>query len=589
MEEAQALLTEFRGAVARGDANAVVGLFSPISSTQQGFWDSLHIAIGKTGTLAEFGDFVQDHDPLLARVEVRGEHAVVHFEWVPRPRDDGTEERSPMAMRYYVVEEGGQLRLINPVDVLTRDWSSYEGDVCRFHFPPTAVSEEHIAAMERMDSLCLDLVRMFAAPEDFEVDVFVTLGAVQCGELILHPPAGGYACLPRGIIVSEVFLNPHELVHILATRGENELFINAAFAEGLSVALGGTYFCRPEFAVAQAKNIVESDMFIPLRDLMFYDDETFLENGQVSYQLAGSFVKFLIDRHGLQPLMKVYDRVREGGELRSCLVATLGKTVEELEADWLEEQKSGSIPTVEEYRIPAGARRVARFADPPGDDHGGGDYSYPTDARFAEGSLDITALEVWSDDANVYFRCEFRELGDAVLDEASGHTTVPGVTIALRRGDDAGRHHQKEYSGSRFADDVGFDMRIDVGTGVTVYDAHGQAVLVTGSIRESMSDDSGNTLSFSLPVEVVGTPDGRWRYFAASSLFTDFGFGFLRSFPCPVQAQIAEFRVGGADVAYASPFVDVILPDGVRQEDTFGNYDPRRGVPLAVWMLTATD
>lgn len=89
------------------------------------------------------------------------------------------------------------------------------------------------------------------------------------------------------------------------------------------------------------------------------------------------------------------------------------------------------------------------FADPTGDDHGPGEYLYPTDAVYTPGSFDLTELEVAVKGKNVNFSAEFNgKLDDPwgmgggfavqmvfiFIDtdgvEGSGHTEgLPGLNI----------------------------------------------------------------------------------------------------------------------------------------------------------------
>jgi hypothetical protein len=537
----------------------------------------MHIGIGHLGTLSDFREFSLAHEPFVDRIESKDNYAIVHFNWIPMDSEPDSSS-SPMLMHYYLVEEHGRVLLINPTDVLTQDWLHHSGKVCTFHYSPRAVNGDEFFAMQRMDSLCAELAKFFDSSLKFIVDVYVTPDGRECGNLILYPPAGGYACAPRNLIVTTTFINPHELVHILST-GNLSLFINAAFAEGMAVGLGGTYFSRPEYAVAQSRNIAASDLYIPIGELLLMDNQSFLANSQVTYQEAGSFVRFLIDRFGLLKLRTLEDCGKQTNNLKSCIEATFSTTVEELERQWLSHINAAAIPLSDADDSQTNAGSVIFISDPSGDDHGDGGYSYPTDTRFVAGSLDITRFEVRADQETVYFRIEFAKLGRSVVDESTGHTFVPGVAVGIRRADG---HLQKQYQGIRFAEGNGIDLSIEVGSSIVVYDSYGQAVFSSGSIRDSISNYQTNSILFTMPIKLIGKPTSRWEWFVASMLVTDFGFRFLRSFPCPVQSGQSEFRVGGSSSPTASPFVDLVLPRGVEQADLFSEYDPQRGKPLTV-------
>ncbi|MDH4156768.1 MAG: hypothetical protein OEW00_05785 [candidate division Zixibacteria bacterium] len=577
IEDAQELLNEFHAAVVRDDSLTIKRLFSHVSASQDGFWESMHIGIGNLGTLSALREFALAHEPVVDKIESKDNYAIAHFNWIP---GDSMPESSssPVSMRYYLVEEHSQVLLINPIDVLTQDWLHHSGKVCTFHYSPRAADGDEFFAMQRMDSLCTELLKLFDSSLEFNTDVYVTPDGRECGELILYPPAGGYACAPRNLIVTTTFINPHELVHLLSTDNLS-LFINAAFAEGMAVGLGGTYFSLPEYATAQSRNVAAGELYIPIGELLFMDNQSFLANSQVTYQEAGSFVRFLIDRFGLLKLRTLEDCSKQTDNLKSCIEATFSATVEELERQWLGHINATAISLSDSGDGQTSAESVISISDPSGDDHGGGGYSYPTDTRFVAGGLDITRFEVRADQETVYFRIEFAELGRPVVDESTGHKIVPGVAVGIRRADG---HLQKQYQGIRFAEGNGIDLRIEVGLSIVVYDSYGQAFFSSGSIRDSISNYPTNSILFTMPIKLIGKPTSRWEWFVGSMLVTDFSFGFLRSFPCPVQSGQSEFRVGGSGSPTASPFVDLVLPEGIDQADLFNEYDPHRGKPLVV-------
>jgi hypothetical protein len=94
---------------------------------------------------------------------------------------------------------------------------------------------------------------------------------------------------------------------------------------------------------------------------------------------------------------------------------------------------------------------VLTIADPQGDDHGPGTYTYPQDAVFAEGTYDIVEFAVAEDDNNVIFRFTFdgplnndwgapNGMGihtlDVYIDAAEGgaRKLLPGRNAALAEG-----------------------------------------------------------------------------------------------------------------------------------------------------------
>lgn len=129
----------------------------------------------------------------------------------------------------------------------------------------------------------------------------------------------------------------HEGAHVVANaliQPKEEGGPGGVLVEGLAVwATGGHYRSEPIDEMAAV--IAGSDSYIPLGTLRagpFYD----LQH-ETSYMEAGSFVKFLIERYGLDKLKQLYGQETGKPEQDEPLVARLyGKSYAELEAEWLE-------------------------------------------------------------------------------------------------------------------------------------------------------------------------------------------------------------------------------------------------------------
>ncbi len=140
----------------------------------------------------------------------------------------------------------------------------------------------------------------------------------------------------------------HEGTHALAQdliQPKEEGGPDGVLVEGLAVwASGGHY--GVESIDAWASVTAASDEYIPLAKLRagpFYDFQH-----EISYLEAGSFVKFLVDRHGWDKMRELYGQATGKAERDEELVERLyGKGYAALEADWLAYLKSLS-PTPEE-------------------------------------------------------------------------------------------------------------------------------------------------------------------------------------------------------------------------------------------------
>jgi hypothetical protein len=148
------------------------------------------------------------------------------------------------------------------------------------------------AYLERLESL------FGRTPAGWSVDVVVhpAHGVLRSAE---GAAASGITDLLAGRVDSVRAFHPHELVHAAAGRlGMPPAF----FAEGLAVALssGGRWRGRDIDAVAQGA-LMGGARLEPLL-------EHFGAEPDLDYPLAGSFVAFLLDSHGIEAMVEFLER-----------------------------------------------------------------------------------------------------------------------------------------------------------------------------------------------------------------------------------------------------------------------------------------
>jgi len=121
-------------------------------------------------------------------------------------------------------------------------------------------------------------------------------------------------CKPANDIHSIYPNNIHEMTHIFAAYLGNP---NAFLLEGTATAFPGFYtlgyprygYKRPRSLHKRVKQMRKRGTFIPLEDLL--DNDTFWKYAtDRSYGPAGSFVRFLIDRYGIEKFRTLYSTVR---------------------------------------------------------------------------------------------------------------------------------------------------------------------------------------------------------------------------------------------------------------------------------------
>jgi hypothetical protein len=181
-------------------------------------------------------------------------------------------------------------------------------------------------------------------------------------------PAWGVTDLATGRVDSVRPYHPHELVHAATGRlGRPPVF----FAEGLAVALtsGGAWRGRDMDDVAREFLVARGQ----LRNLLF---EFGLGNPERDYALAGSFVGFLLDRYGIEPMLAFVRGCHAARGCERALRSAYGKPFDALEVEW-ERGLSG----------PRGARLWYQAATWPASLRGQAPVADPTPASAADGLL----------------------------------------------------------------------------------------------------------------------------------------------------------------------------------------------------------
>ncbi|MFA5033037.1 MAG: hypothetical protein WC614_08460 [bacterium] len=127
----------------------------------------------------------------------------------------------------------------------------------------------------------------------------------------------------------------HELTHCIAymishhsRQARLELF-----SEGLAETMVGARQGKPIHTLAAS---ILKDKEISIRDLT--DNKTFYQIGDtITYPLAGSFVKYLLDEYGIEKFKFIYKYAHPAqiySQLNLIFKKTYGKTIDELEKGW---------------------------------------------------------------------------------------------------------------------------------------------------------------------------------------------------------------------------------------------------------------
>jgi hypothetical protein len=577
-------MRSYVAALRSGDVEEIRRHWSRESLARDGF-ETMHLWVGGTIHINQWSDFLHDSGVDYEIKGVRSENGydVIDFEWVDQTRHE---------MHYYIIRESDKWVLGNPVDVLTREWDRYETGHLVFRYPAHVDINLHMDEIERMDFECGKMLDALEIELEKPIEFFKVASPEECGRLVCFPPANGYAVVRKSdrpndppwfnVAVSTSFNNPHEVMHVL-TAIAGIPYVNAAFCEGYAVAFGGTTFQSPGFARVQTRNFIGNPAFIGLESLLKMGDTDFLQASYITYQEAGSFVRFAIDRFGITRLRQVCDDLVEGMELGDALEESYGLSISALEDLWKAYLLEAGVLDIGTSAA-GGSETVFSMTDPPGDDTGDGDYAYPGDGRFASGAFDLREVEVSRDSARVYFRVKLEKGIDPVTYDFTEERFAPGVVIAIKRGETGPRRLQRICHEVEFEQGSGYDLKLSAGFGVSMSDSFGKVFYATGDLSGEILKEDENTLEFSLPVAAIGEPRGDWRYFVGTGLVSDRTMNFFGG-PLPVHEE-HPVLIGGGNFDHGNPaFIDILLPVETNQEDVLGAYDAARGVRAIVPMF----
>jgi glucoamylase len=210
-------------------------------------------------------------------------------------------------------------------------------------------------------------------------------------------------------------------------------------------------------------------------------------------------------------------------------------------------------------------------ADPSGDDHGPGNYAYPTAGDFHDGAFDIQQFQVVDTGSTVTFRLRTRDLSPtfgsplgAQLVDVYAHD--PGAAAADTS--TAAAFPQRNYT---IAAGAAWNRLIEVqGFGQRYVDAHG-ATLGTVAIGASAIS---RVITFSVPKATLGTPASGWTFTVVLAGQDGFSPDQARGFAptpqpfqfgvCPAASSDPHCTVDPATVPRA---LDVLTPPGVVQSN----------------------
>jgi hypothetical protein len=204
---------------------------------------------------------------------------------------------------------------------------------------------------------------------------------------------------------------------------------------------------------------------------------------------------------------------------------------------------------------------VCDIADPENDDKGDGKYVYPKNPNFRDGIFDITHLTVLADNENMYFRLTYRDLSNPGWHPEYGYQ-LTYTAIAIHQSDEEGSVDVGMNSKYALDRNHAYQRVIYVGGGLQIQDARGRVLAaympVPEDVKNPLGDVMTKTISFSVPVRFLGTPDADWKFTVLAGAQDDHGGAGIGEFRS-AEANAGEWIGGGKSNSNQPNVYDVIL------------------------------
>jgi len=199
--------------------------------------------------------------------------------------------------------------------------------------------------------------------------------------------------------------------------------------------------------------------------------------------------------------------------------------------------------------------------DPEGDDNGDGSYIYPMTINLKPGSLDVTHFKVSADGKNIYFDLRFKNLSNPGWHPEYGFQ-LTYVAIAIDKSVGAGATNVGLNSNYTFAGGFSFQNIIFIGGGLRIVNDSNiilaEYLPASGDEKNPLGNASIKAVNFSVPIDLIGKPDRRWRFAVLVGAQDDHGGAGIGEFRS-VEAEAGEWTGGGEKIPSEPNVYDVIL------------------------------
>ncbi len=217
----------------------------------------------------------------------------------------------------------------------------------------------------------------------------------------------------------------------------------------------------------------------------------------------------------------------------------------------------------EVQRRPVSGRTIIDSKDPESDDLGTGRYTYPTTPHLKHGSLDLTNFNVTADDSVARFELTFRALSDPGWHPEYGfQLTYAAIAIDTDRRPGSGQRSIGRNARYTLPAGSGYERIVFVGGGLRLEDGTGEVMAeyrpVGTDAKSPMGHLASRTVSFSIPLSILGSNISGWRFSVLVGAQDDHGGAGIGDFRA-VEETAGEWQGGGRRSASDPNIYDILL------------------------------
>lgn len=297
-----------------------------------------------------------DYDHEIVESNVYENHIMVRYKYTLKEQSRNKSKAPLNFYEYrYFIRENDRWALANPIKIITQDWKYHETDHLRIHIPQDL--EIYPLFYHNVDSIYHDFASLFNyEPQDKPFVYLCHPDQLEEISTVKGHGASGRTFPENNVVVSiyeqrestkelpEININlcAHELLHVLSYKifGHDRRSV-PFLREGLSVAYAGTGGIPAEVTFSWAQQAISKNKNPGLSALN--DPKVFYGEIHRHYGLAGSFIKFLIERYGVETFKAFYTHVDQPERINDALKENYNKTISEVETEWIEFVKNYRI------------------------------------------------------------------------------------------------------------------------------------------------------------------------------------------------------------------------------------------------------